>query len=115
MKMQQQDQENGVTPKKHWKALTQGTTVNSSSTNSPSVASRSAAFENNAKDEQKVKNTVLKNISNKNDLTNQPSLAYHTVFSHLHARNCCVTAKRIGRCEHTCTHLIPVNYVISNL
>ncbi|XP_078365019.1 uncharacterized protein LOC144649406 [Oculina patagonica] len=53
MKMQQQDQENGVTPKKHWKALTQGTTVNSSSTNSPSVASRSAAFENNAKDEQK--------------------------------------------------------------
>lgn len=85
MQMQQKDQENGVTPKKHWKALTQGTAINNSSTNSPSVASRSAAFENNAKDEQKVKNiecTLLKNISNKNnynDSTNRP-LACHAVF-----------------------------------
>ena len=51
MKMQQKDQENGVTPKKHWKpALTQGAT----DANSPSVASRSAAFENNMRDEQQV-------------------------------------------------------------
>ena len=56
--MQQKDQENGLTPKKHWKALTQGSGVTNSSTSSPSVASRSAAFENNEKDEQKVKNVV---------------------------------------------------------
>ena len=58
MKMQQKDQENGVTPKKHWKALTQGTASNNSSTacNSPSVASRSVAFESNTRYEQKVKN-----------------------------------------------------------
>jgi len=50
LKMQQKDQENGVTPKKHWKAtLTQG--VDDAS--SPSVASRSAAFETKTKDEQK--------------------------------------------------------------
>ena len=60
MKMQQKDQENGVTPKKHWKALTQGSGVTNSSTSSPSVASRSAAFENNARDEQKVKTVVLR-------------------------------------------------------
>jgi len=53
IKMQQKDQENGVTPKKHWKALTQGSGVTNSSTSSPSVASRSAAFENNTGDEQK--------------------------------------------------------------
>jgi len=52
--MQQKDQENGVAPKKHWKALTQGSGITSSSTNSSSVASRSAVFENNARDEQKV-------------------------------------------------------------
>lgn len=51
LKMQQKDQENGVTPKKHWKAtLAQG--VDDAS--SPSVASRSAAFETKTKDEQKV-------------------------------------------------------------
>ena len=54
--MQQKDQENSVTPKKHWKALTQGSGGTNSSTSSPSVASRSAAFENNERDEQKVKN-----------------------------------------------------------
>ena len=49
--MQQKDQENGVTPKKHWKAtLTQG----ADDASSPSVASRSAVFETNARDEQKV-------------------------------------------------------------
>lgn len=53
IKMQQKDQENGLTPKKHWKALTQGSGVTNSSTGSPSVASRSAAFENNKRDEQK--------------------------------------------------------------
>jgi len=56
--MQQKDQENSVTPKKHWKALTQGSGVSSSSTGSSSVASRSAAFENNARDERKVKNVL---------------------------------------------------------
>lgn len=59
MKMQQKDQENGVTPKKHWKALTQGSGVTNPSTSSPSVASRSATFESNARDEQKVKNVLL--------------------------------------------------------
>lgn len=66
MQMQQKDQENGVTPKKHWKALTQGSGINNSSAgsqsvasrsagfDSPSVASRSAAFETNAQNEQKV-------------------------------------------------------------
>lgn len=45
------DQENGVTPKKHWKAaIAQGTNNDSS----PSVASRSAAFGVNQKEEQKV-------------------------------------------------------------
>ena len=57
--MQQKDQENGVAPKKHWKALTQGSGVTNSSNSSPSVASRSAAFENNTKDEQKVRYTTL--------------------------------------------------------
>lgn len=57
--MQQKDQENGVTPKKHWKALTQGSGVTNSSTSSSSVASRSAAFENNTGDEQKVKNVKV--------------------------------------------------------
>jgi len=56
--MQQKDQENGVTPKKHWKALTQGSGVTNSSADSPSVASRSAAFESNTRDEQKVKNVL---------------------------------------------------------
>lgn len=56
--MQQKDQENGLTPKKHWKALTQGSGATNSSTGSPSVASRSAAFENNKRDEQKVKNVL---------------------------------------------------------
>lgn len=52
--MQQKDQENGVTPKKHWKpALTQAAIKDA---NSPSVASRSAAFENNMRDEQQVSN-----------------------------------------------------------
>ena len=51
LKMQRKDQENGATPKKHWKAtLTQAADDNSS----PSVASRSAAFETNTRDEQKV-------------------------------------------------------------
>ena len=55
MKMQQKDQENGATPKKHWKAVTQGTGVNNCNVSSPSVASRSAAFQANAaKDQQKV-------------------------------------------------------------
>lgn len=59
MKMQQKDQENGMAPKKHWKAVTQGSGITNSSNSSPSVASRSAAFENNTKDEQKVKYTAL--------------------------------------------------------
>lgn len=51
MKMQQKDQENGVAPKKHWKAtLTQG----AKDASSPSVASRSAAFETNTREEQEV-------------------------------------------------------------
>lgn len=56
MKMQQKDQENGAMPKKHWKAVTQGTGVNNyCNVSSPSVASRSAAFQANAaKDQQKV-------------------------------------------------------------
>lgn len=55
--MQQKDQENGVTPKKHWKAVTQGPAISNSDVSSPSVASRSAAFEANAaRDEQKVRN-----------------------------------------------------------
>lgn len=50
--MQIKDQENGVTPKKHWKAtLTQG----ANDTSSASVASRSAAFETNTREEQKVR------------------------------------------------------------
>ena len=68
--MQQKDQENGVTPKKHWKALTQGSGVTNSSADSPSVASRSAAFESNTRDEQKVKNVLwpysFYSLSNKN-------------------------------------------------
>lgn len=49
--MQMKDQENGVTPKKHWKAaIAQATNSDSS----PSVASRSAAFEVNQKEEHKV-------------------------------------------------------------
>lgn len=45
------DQENGLTPKKHWKAaIAQATNSDSS----PSVASRSAAFEVNQKEEHKV-------------------------------------------------------------
>ena len=67
MKMQQKDQENGVTPKKHWKpALTQG----AKDANSPSVASRSAAFEKNLRDEQQVSNlTVITTIMYSKQLT----------------------------------------------
>ena len=41
--MQQKDQENIVSPKKHWKALSHGL----KDSDSPSIASRSAAFETN--------------------------------------------------------------------
>jgi len=58
LKMQMKDQENGVTPKKHWKpAIAQATNSDSS----PSVASRSAAFEVNQKEEheENIKGKVV--------------------------------------------------------
>lgn len=68
MKMQQKDQENGATPKKHWKAVTQGAGVNNSNVSSPSVASRSATFQANAaRDQQK------ENIKDKKHLELQTS------------------------------------------